>query len=624
VATAIDELAAIGVFAAHRPTGFAHPVVRAAVAAELPPGSRERLHATAARTLHDAGADPHRVAAHLLASAPAGDPWAVEALMEAARSAGGRGGAQAARSYLERALAEPPAPAARAHVLRELGVALHALAAPEAIERLEEALELSRGDRDALVVTGRTLARALLDGGRQEAATGVLDALAEVTEDDEGDEHWAIEAELAGTMLLDGRLWREGERRALALPRSASGRTAGGRLALVVEAYALLRAAAPAEDVLTLVDGALPARSLPDEIARDLVTLSLLVTVLFGCDRLDQALDVCDRARADAGLQGARPTATIMSWYRSRIQHARGRVAEALADVEPGEPETELPWITPIARAQRAIALVERDDVDAAAAALGPDGEIERFEGQLAQECLLRARGTVRMARGDAAGAAADFLAVAALLDRFGIRNPAGMHPLSSAAIALASIGDHARARELAGAELAVVSEFGAPAAVARSLRTVGVVDGDVSALTRAVALLEHSPARLELAHALGELGALLRRRGERRAAEAQLRRALDLAGRCGARALERRVRDELSVLGLRPRRSAGTGVDALTAAELRVARLAAAGRTNRAIAQELFVTVKTVETHMRRCFDKLAIGSRHELADALERSPAG
>jgi DNA-binding NarL/FixJ family response regulator len=83
-------------------------------------------------------------------------------------------------------------------------------------------------------------------------------------------------------------------------------------------------------------------------------------------------------------------------------------------------------------------------------------------------------------------------------------------------------------------------------------------------------------------------------------------------------------VRDELAVLGLRPRRTAGSGVDALTAAELRVARLAAQGRTNRAIAQELFVTVKTVETHMSRCLDKLQVASRHDLASALGSSPTG
>jgi DNA-binding CsgD family transcriptional regulator len=620
VAAAIDELAAIGVFAPRGLTGFVHPIVRAAVEADLPPGRRELLHAAAARALHDARADPHRIASHLLASAPARRPWAVAVLLEAAHRAEGRGGAAAARAYLERALAEPPPPSLRGSVLRGLGVALHRLGRPEAVGHLEEALALAEGDRTALVATGRALARALLDAGRVDTATGILDALADLDPDGTSDEHWAIEAELAGTMLLDGRLWREGERRALALPRSLPGQAPGGRLALVIEAYALMRTGAPSADVLALVDGAVPEGELPTEIARDLVTLSLLVTVLFACDRLDQALAVCDRARADAGLQGAAPIATLMSWYRSRIQHARGHMAEAIADVEPGELDAELPWITPIADAQRAIALVERDDLRAAQASVGDDEEIARFDGQLAQECLLRARATVRMAAGDAAGAARDFLGVWEVLDRFGICNPAGVHARSSAALAFAASGDGDRARELAAAELTAARAFGAPTAVGRSLRALGVVTDDLDALREAVAMLAASPARTEHARALLDLGAALRRADRQREAAERLREALDLAGRCGARALERQARDELAVLGLRPRRTAVAGVDALTAAELRVARLAATGRTNRAIAQELFVSVKTVETHLRRCFDKLGVGARQELADALTR----
>jgi len=63
---------------------------------------------------------------------------------------------------------------------------------------------------------------------------------------------------------------------------------------------------------------------------------------------------------------------------------------------------------------------------------------------------------------------------------------------------------------------------------------------------------------------------------------------------------------------------------DALTAAERRVAELAADGMSNREIAQTLFVTVKTVEWHLRNTYVKLAIGSRQELQGlALDRRPA-
>ncbi len=69
---------------------------------------------------------------------------------------------------------------------------------------------------------------------------------------------------------------------------------------------------------------------------------------------------------------------------------------------------------------------------------------------------------------------------------------------------------------------------------------------------------------------------------------------------------------------GARPRRDARRGPDALTAAELRVARMAADGSSNREIAQALFVTPKTVETHLGNTYAKLAVTGRAQLAAAL------
>ena len=93
------------------------------------------------------------------------------------------------------------------------------------------------------------------------------------------------------------------------------------------------------------------------------------------------------------------------------------------------------------------------------------------------------------------------------------------------------------------------------------------------------------------------------------------LRRALELAERDGMRLLARRARYELHAAGARPRRSALSGVDALTPAEHRVATLAATGHTNRQIAELLYVTQRTVETHLTHAFQKLDITSRTELA---------
>ncbi|MDQ4048971.1 MAG: helix-turn-helix transcriptional regulator [Actinomycetota bacterium] len=79
------------------------------------------------------------------------------------------------------------------------------------------------------------------------------------------------------------------------------------------------------------------------------------------------------------------------------------------------------------------------------------------------------------------------------------------------------------------------------------------------------------------------------------------------------------RAGEELQATGARPRRILVRGVDALTASERRVARMAAEGMANREIAQALFVTLKTVEMHLTRAYQKLDIEARAELRDALE-----
>jgi DNA-binding NarL/FixJ family response regulator len=136
--------------------------------------------------------------------------------------------------------------------------------------------------------------------------------------------------------------------------------------------------------------------------------------------------------------------------------------------------------------------------------------------------------------------------------------------------------------------------------------------------LEESVAVLRGSPALLERGHSLCEVGAALRRSGHRAAAREPLSEALDVAARCGARALAARAREELNASGARPRSDWRTGLEALTPSELRVARLAAAGRTNREIAHALYVTLKTVEGHLARAYDKLEIRGREELGRGL------
>ena len=128
----------------------------------------------------------------------------------------------------------------------------------------------------------------------------------------------------------------------------------------------------------------------------------------------------------------------------------------------------------------------------------------------------------------------------------------------------------------------------------------------------------DESPSRHPPIRALVELGAALRRANQRTAARTPLRTGLDLAYRCGATRLTQQARDELLAAGARPRRGALTGLEALTTSERRVAELAATGMSNPEIAQALFVTLNTVEGHLRHVYQKLGIHSREELAGAL------
>jgi DNA-binding CsgD family transcriptional regulator len=199
--------------------------------------------------------------------------------------------------------------------------------------------------------------------------------------------------------------------------------------------------------------------------------------------------------------------------------------------------------------------------------------------------------------------------------------NPAIVPWRSTAARAAAAVGEHARARELAAEELGLARTFGAPRAVGIALRAFAVIcDGRrrIERLQEAVDVLANSPARLEHAHALVDLGAALCRERQRVIARDPLRQGLDIALAAGSVALARRASEELAASGAKPRRARVTGPDALTPSERRIARMAAEGMSNSQIAQVLFVVPRTVEMHLTSVYRKLAIDSRTQLGDAL------
>ena len=297
---------------------------------------------------------------------------------------------------------------------------------------------------------------------------------------------------------------------------------------------------------------------------------------------------------------------------------------EALADLEDARNaysegyEQGLPSLV----AFLALCLIERDDLAAAARALMWLDDQQRRHAEPAFRHPLYALGQLRSSQGRLREGLDTLLECGEFVRVCKFPNPAASLPWrSEAALLAARLGEQDRAVKLVAEDLRLARAFGAPHALGAALRTSGLIEGGsrgLEQLAEAVSVLDQSGFNLELTRTLTEQGAALRRAGRRREARQPLRRGLDLATSCGALALARRAREELLASGARPRRERISGADSLTASELRVARMAANGMTNRQIAQALFITVRTVTTHLGHTYQKLNITSREQLADQM------
>jgi len=136
----------------------------------------------------------------------------------------------------------------------------------------------------------------------------------------------------------------------------------------------------------------------------------------------------------------------------------------------------------------------------------------------------------------------------------------------------------------------------------------------------RALDELGGTPLRTEVARTHLLYGEWLRRQQRRRDARQQLETAHRMFVDMGAPRFAERAAQELDATGARARRRDGSSVTQLTPQEAAIARLAADQETNREIAAKLFVSVSTVDYHLRKVFRKLGVDSRHKLPEALER----
>ena len=615
-----------GILAGRDGLSFTHPLVRATVLHGISPSERARLHAAAVELLGARGADPEELATHFLHVEPAANQATVASLRAAATRADALGAPATAAAYLKRALAEPPSGELRCRVLTELGTAEARAGLGEATAHLHRAVE-EAPDAEARARAALELARALKFGGEAVRAVDALEALDADLGALEPGLREMLDLERIGLAYIS-----QGARERLA-GLIAGVRDPGRDPETPLEAFVLAGLAfdtaaggrQSAEAAAELAGRALARELIPLDPTEGYGMLIAAVATMWA-DRLEEAASINERMLDEGRRRGSVVARTAAASMQALVNWRRGRIPDADADsalaLELSEAAHGTAALTTAACAVKAlVALVRGADSEELARIEADVLERRADPDALPYHLVLHARGLIRVARGEPERGIEDLLECGRVSLAWGSGNPTTVPWRSDAALVLAQAGRRDEARRLAEEELELAESFGARRAIGVAQRALGRVADDessVAMLGGAVDSLSASPAALDHALALVDLAAAQRRSGDRAACRTSATRAQELAVSCGATALARKAREEAVAAGARPRRVALRGVDALTPSELRVAQRAAGGHTNREIAEDLFVTVKTVEMHLANGYTKLGIRSRTQLPDAL------
>lgn len=583
--------------------GFLHPLMRRAVYDDLDPVGRQGAHHRAAEVLRARGAGPETVAAQLLASAPRADGETVRTLVDAADEAAARLAPRAVASYLTRAVAEPPGtPEERVRLRHRLGRVLLDLGRNDAVDVLAEAFE-EVADRERLAVAV-DLALAHLAVGRSDRAAELLRPLLTVppTTDEQLD--------AAATWLLAVADVDPGQTFDAGIPADLPGTTPVQRRALIALAVHRQVSGARADEIRPLLAraaGDLGSTTLFDEAAWQIRALTTEFEDL-------QALAEAEARRARRTGEAARYATSQMRLGINANQRGLLRDAEALLRLGLESPDFEGWWRFSLE--SWLITTLSMQGRFEEAEALLATTLTRTSAGDVLQVQLDGRRAELAMDRGDYAAVIGPAeRAVAAITDGYfsGVA--------CDLAIALAAVGQRERAETLGRRMLDAAERLEHPQSVGMARAALGqVVGGEegLGLLRLAVDGLRDTPYRWNQANAEVALGTALRAAGRRSEAREVLASALEYAVANDAAPIEEAAREELRLCGARPRRTARTGAAALTPSEERIARLAAEGRSNKEIAQHLFVTVKNVEMHLVHAYRKLGVSSRRDLAGVL------
>lgn len=589
----------------------------------LHPLERSALHRRAAAALATRGRGVDVIAVPLLRTEPFGEEWAIAVLHSHGAQELRRGrheqGIDALRWCVAAGVGEPQ----RTEVLLELGQAELEAGDATGLERLQ----LLAGTTTSLPAV-IDVAESLYAAGRFQEAAAAFELV--LPPDRAADAELDVVAARALVGQVTSRLLLA-DPSPVALPtlmaqaeRARDGRrvTAPDRLILAAAAGVLAlgvdrdaaEALADLDRSLTPAAGPLPTRCLLEAVP---ATFAL-------CGDLERAGEVLD-AEIDAAV-----AATAVARYTS-VRAVRafwlllsGRCAEAEADAEDvvrltgANPVASRPALAP-ARYVLVSARLLRGDVDGAQQAVAEAAPDDTLMGGW-EHCAI---GTVALATGDAVGALDHFERAGRIFRRIGEHALLGGWRVGAAQARLA-LGDTDAAAALLTAELHAARSVGLPAAEATARRVAARLEARpedrLTGLAAAVASAEQAGLSVELAAGRVEYGAALRRCGRSREARTVLRSGLELARRCGAPALAGSAEEELVAAGGRRVERPLAGVAALTPAEQRVVVLAAEGVTNRAVAEQLFLSVKTVETHLSSAYRKLGVSERQALAAVLDR----
>lgn len=620
---AADELRASAILDRGVSLRFIHPLVRNAIYADMSVGERSRAHAHAAALLRARGASPEQLGTQLLATEARGEQATVEALLGAGNQALASGAPRSAIAYLSRALREPPPIDLRAEVLDPLLTAISRAADQSAFASAEgEVFDEWTRNPSVRSRWGIQLSMMMAFSGRFDEAGSMLREAVEVAAS-EGDAERAfqLQAQLSTLAAITPTI---PEVVVADIGAEVDSDSPAGRLVAVMEARAAIVDGTASE----VIDAAKRALSSDGSIfAEEPEVSAAVVTVmaLIAADEIEAARYGAERALAIARENGGTPELTRAHYLGGFVAWGEGDLVMAEADMRQAIDLARLAGLFPLTVAYTGPfveVLIERDELETAEAQLRSVGLADGPLPVLSLGGMIGfMRGHLRFERNEFERATEDFLP----LSSDSVKVKMGFGPAASACPytvrALMALGRHDEARALADELIPPAHRFGAASTILHVTRAAAVSRGGeegIELLEEALAGAADSPRRLEVAHALVDLGELLRREGRRADARVPLREGFDLARRCGAARIARRANAELEATGEKVRRYVPIGVESLTPSERRVADLAASGMTNRQIAQSLFVTVKTVEAHLSATYDKLDIGSRRELPEAL------